>query len=233
MDRRRWRPRTGARGISARARAGVRRLWTVAVLAVIGLGLLATPGAAAPAPAANCATPGGGDAASTMLRLEGGGAAAAAQVASADVEVRAAAAHLAGSGFDDSGERLAYRDGGGATTVHLIYGSRQDPAARAAVVSHRVDAAGGRVTELTMVGVDPSGRPTPLASAPVLPGQPPELSQRRQGYLSCMIFCLSARCGSDASKCNHIVNLPAKFACMAAVCGAHIRACNQVCGALR
>lgn len=45
MDRRRWRARAGARGISAGARAGVRRLWAVAVLAVIGLGLLATPGA--------------------------------------------------------------------------------------------------------------------------------------------------------------------------------------------
>ncbi len=84
-----------------------------------------------------------------------------------------------------------------------------------------------------MMGVDGSGRPTPLASAPVLPGRPPELAQRRQGYLSCMTFCLSARCGSDAAKCNHIPNLPAKFACMAAVCAAHVRACNGVCGALR
>jgi hypothetical protein len=115
----------------------------------------------------------------------------------------------------------------------MIYGPRLDPGASAAIVSHRLDAAGGRVTELSMVGVDGSGRPTPLASAPVLPGRPPELTQRRQGYLSCMVFCLSARCGSDASKCNHIVNLPAKFTCMAAVCAAHLRACNGVCGALR
>jgi hypothetical protein len=218
-------------------RAG-RRLWRpVVVIAVmaVGLGLFAHAADAEVVRVQDCAAVAPTDPApDSMKPLPDGEAVEVALGASVDPAVRSSTDYLRGRGFHDSGERVALRGADGSTIVHILYASSADPHGSAAAISHRIGTTGERATELTTIGAD-GDMLVPQASTAVHAGRIPDLTQGvgARTYTSCMVFCLSAQCGSNASKCNHIPNLAAKLACMVAVCATSVPGCDRMCRALR